>query len=92
MHDLGPDSSEYRALAGLENKKGQHTLAWIARAAGLKLFCAFPRPLERFAFLYLALDHARSRLDDGGNWFKDNKHHTRKVWQYIYISAQDLVE
>ena len=55
MHDLGPDSSEYRALAGLENKKGQHTLAWIARAAGLKLFCAFPRPLERFAFLDLAL-------------------------------------
>src|SRR5215510_1575338 len=78
MHDLGPDSSEYRALAGLENKKGQHTLAWIARAAGLKLFCAFPRPLERFAFLDLALDHARSRLDDGGGWFRDNKYHTRK--------------
>src|SRR5262249_36750135 len=66
MHDLGHDSSEYRALAGLENKKGQHTLAWIAKAAGLKLFCAFPRPLERFAFPDLALDHARSRLDDGG--------------------------
>jgi hypothetical protein len=40
-----------RQSTELHNKKGQHTLASIAGAAGLNLFFAFPPPLERFAFL-----------------------------------------
>src|SRR5262245_5676149 len=56
----------------------------IARAAGLKLCSAFPPPLERFAFLDLASDHARSRLDDGGEgYLRGDKYHTRIVYQDI---------
>jgi hypothetical protein len=66
LFDLGPDSSEYEAVTGSREQKRPAHPGLKAGAAGLKLFCAFPPPLERFAFLDLASDYARSRLDDGG--------------------------
>jgi hypothetical protein len=75
----------------LKKQKSQHSLAIrIARAAGSKLSSSFPPPLERFALLDLASDHARSRLDDGGGYLRGDKYHTRTVCQDI--SAQDFIE
>jgi len=45
--------------AGLRNKKSQHTLAMVTRAAGFKLFCPYAPSEKRFAFLRLGLTSYR---------------------------------
>src|SRR5262244_3982572 len=60
----------------------------IAKAAGLKFFSAFPPPLERFAFLDLASDHARSRLDDGGRLLTRRQiSHATSLFRHSYFSS-----
>jgi hypothetical protein len=49
-------------------------------------------PLERFAFLGLAPDHARSRFEDWRGVLWADKYHTKNVCQDCFISAQDLTE
>jgi len=75
------------------NKKSQHTLAIkIARAAGFKIFCAFPPPRNGLSSSGLASHHREAFSMTGGGLFRAHKYHRGKGRQAGSISTQDPIE
>ena len=73
--------------AGLRNKKSQHTLAMVTRAAGFKLFCPYAPSEKRVRVPPVGTHIVSEAFSTLGKGLRAHEYHMAKVRQAEFISS-----